>query len=73
MKKTNKTQKVIQHLKKKGSITSWQAIKLYGETRLAAVVHNLRERGYMIDSLWMEDTDRYGNVSRYVKYVLKEK
>lgn len=72
MEKTNKTKEVLKHLEKKGSITSWDAIKLYGATRLSAIIFNLRERGYVIDSLWMEDTDRYGNLSRYVKYVLKE-
>ncbi len=69
---TNKTKEVLKHLKKKGSITSWDAIKLYGATRLSAIIFNLRERGYVIDSLWMEDTDRYGNLSRYVKYIYKE-
>lgn len=72
MEKTNKTKEVLKHLEKKGSITNWDAIKLYGATRLSAIIFNLRERGYVIDSLWMEDTDRYGNLSRYVKYVLKE-
>lgn len=72
MDKTNKTKEVLKHLEKKGSITSWEAIKLYGATRLSAIIFNLRERGYVIDSLWMENTDRYGNLSRYVKYVLKE-
>lgn len=71
MEKTNKTKEVLKHLKKKGSITSWDAIKLYGATRLSAIIFNLRERGYVIDSLWMEDTDRYGNLSRYVKYIYK--
>lgn len=69
--KTNKTQKVIKHLKEKGSITSWEAIKLYGATRLSAIIFNLKERGYIIDSLWMDDVDRYGNPSRYVKYIFK--
>ena len=69
--KTNKTQKVIQHLKEKGNITSWQAIELYGATRLSAIIFNLRERGYEIDDIWMEGEDRYGNPSRYVKYVFK--
>lgn len=71
MEKTNKTKEVLKHLEKKGSITSWEAIKLYGATRLSAIIFNLRERGYVIDSLWMEDTDRYGNLSRYVKYIYK--
>ena len=69
--KTNKTQQVIKHLKKKKSITSWDAIKLYGATRLSAIIFNLRERGYIINDVWMEEVDRYGNTSRFVKYVYK--
>lgn len=69
--KTNKTKKVIEHLKTKGHITSWEAIELYGATRLSAIIFNLRDRGYIIDDVWMEGEDRYGNSSRYVKYVFK--
>lgn len=72
MAKTSKTQEVIKHLKKKGHITSWEAIQLYGATRLSAIIFNMRARGYVINDIWMEDVDRYGNTSRYVKYVLKE-
>lgn len=69
---TNKTQEVIKHLKRVGHITSWEAIELYGATRLAAIIFNLREKGYIIDTIQMEGTDRYGNTSRYAKYILKE-
>ena len=69
--KTNKTQQVIKHLKEKKSITSWDAFKMYGATRLSAIIFNLRERGYIIDDVWMEGVDRNGNNSRYVKYVFK--
>ena len=72
MAKISKTQKVIEHLLQKGSITSWDAIMLYGATRLSAIIFNLRDRGYMIDSVYLDDIDRNGNSSRYVKYVLKE-
>lgn len=34
---TNKTKEVLKHLKNKGSITSWEAIQLYGATRLSAI------------------------------------
>lgn len=68
---TNKTKEVLKHLKNKGSITSWEAIQLYGATRLSAIIFNLKDRGYLIDSVRMESEDRYGNVSRYAKYIYK--
>lgn len=71
MKKTNKTQEIIKHLKKRKSITSWDAIKLYGATRLSAIIFNLRDRGYLIDSIYVDGKDRFGNTSRYVKYVYR--
>ena len=70
-KKTNKTQEVLKHLQKRGSITSWDAIMKYGATRLSAIIFNLRERGYLIDSIYMDGKDKYGNTSHYVKYVYK--
>lgn len=70
MAKTNKTQQIIKHLKNKGSITSWEAIKLYGATRLSAIIFNLRDRGYIIDTIDEEDKDRYGNACRYARYYL---
>ena len=66
-----KTQAIKDHLKINGSITTWQAIQMYGETRLSAVIHNLRKSGWDIESNWKEGTDRNGNDSRWVEYVLK--
>jgi len=66
-----KTQAVKDHLKINGSITTWQAIQMYGETRLSAVIHNLREQGWDIESVWKEGTDRNGNESRWVEYILR--
>lgn len=63
-----KTEAVRRHLKINGSITSWQAIQMYGETRLSAVIHNLREKGWDIESVWKEGKDRNGNDSRWVEY-----
>lgn len=46
----NKTEAILSHLQKKKKITSWDAIELYGATRLAATVHQLKEYGYEIDT-----------------------
>lgn len=43
-KKKTKTQQVLEHLQQYGKITSWDAIRLYRATRLAAIIHNLRKR-----------------------------
>ncbi len=66
---TNKTVKVLEHLQKFGSITSLEAIDLYGATRLSAIIYNLRKQ-FHIDGEDMVCTDKYGNEARYTKYVL---
>lgn len=71
--KTNKTKKVLEHLQINGSITSLEAIELYGATRLSAIIFNLRKRGYDIITEDMPFTDRFGNKSSFGKYILNIK
>ena len=42
---------ILWHLKTYGHITSYEAIKEYGVTRLAAIIFNHRKNGYDIDSM----------------------
>lgn len=67
----NKTQKVKEHLLEHGSITSWDAINLYGETRVSDVILKLRQKGWDIRTIMVEFTDRYGNTGKYANYVYK--
>lgn len=70
-KKMNKTMAIKQHLEQYGSITSWEAIKEYGATRLSAIIYNLRHNyGLNIISEYIEFTDRYDNKSSYAVYIL---
>lgn len=69
-KKTNKTEKVLNHLKEHGTITSLEAIELYGATRLAAIIFILRKRGLNIETMDIPFTDRFGVKSHYGKYIL---
>lgn len=71
-KKTNKTEKVLNHLKEHGSITSLEAIDLYGATRASDIIYRLRKRGFDIETIDLPFTDRYGTKSHYGKYVLNE-
>ena len=69
--KDNKTKKVLLHLQEHGYITSWDAIQLYGATRLSAIIYNLRHN-YNLNIITEEIPfkDRYGNSSDYAKYIL---
>ena len=73
--KMNKTKAILQHLQQFGSITSWEAIKEYGCTRLSAVIYRLRyDYNLDIQTESIDFIDRYGNKSDFAKYVLvKEK
>lgn len=44
-------QKILAHLKKYKTITSWDAIQTYGATRLAAIIFNLKAKGHIIISI----------------------
>jgi hypothetical protein len=68
----NKTKAIQLHLIENGSITSWEAIKEYGATRLSAIIFNLRARGMNIETTMIEFTDRFGSKAKYAKYILKE-
>lgn len=67
----NKHIAVLNYLKEHKSITSWEAIEHFGATRLSAIIFNLKKKNYDIQTIMMEDTDRYGNTCRYAKYILK--
>lgn len=67
----NKTNAISQHLLEKGSITSWEAIKEYGATRLSAIIYTLRHKyGLNIITEDIEFIDRYGSKATFAKYIL---
>lgn len=71
--KMNKTKAVMLHLQEHGKINSWEAIKLYGATRLSAIIYNLRYRYEMnITNERVAFTDRYGTKAFYDNYILND-
>lgn len=66
-----KTQKVLNHLQTRKTITSIEAFNLYNATRLSAIVFNLRHRGYDISTCDMETQDEDGRTIRYARYILR--
>ena len=72
MKKT-KSQKseVLRYLMThKRGITSFKAFELFGVTRLADIIFNLRKDGYEIETIQMTTKNRYGNVTTFACYKL---
>ena len=67
---TNKTKEVLKHLQTYGTITSMEAINLFGATRLSAIIFNLRKKGYNIISVDKTTKDRYGHTVPYSEYTL---
>ena len=59
---------ILWHLKTYGSITSYEAIKEYGATRLAAIICNHRKDGYDIDSIPLVKKTRFGRNTTISKY-----
>jgi hypothetical protein len=59
---------ILWHLKTYGSITSYEAIREYGATRLSAIIFNHRKEGYDIDSLPLTKKTRFGRNTIISKY-----
>ena len=67
--KITKKKLVESHLLKKKSITSWEAIELYGATRLSAIIFILRDKWDIVTKT-ITAKDRFGNDITFAKYVL---
>ena len=67
------TKLVLQHLKEHGSITSYEAFKLYGVTRLSAKIYELRHKnGYSISSSLETVNTRLGHHATIAVYKLEK-
>ena len=62
---------VLKHLQEHGSITSYEAIQLYGATRLSAIIFELRHRdGFDIVTELEKVRTRFGAKTRVARYKL---
>lgn len=66
-----KTEKVIKHLERYGSITPLEADRKYNLLRLGSVICDLRhKRGFIIETETVYLRDKKGKVrGRYAKYI----
>ena len=72
MSSMTKTKAVLQWLQTGTGISSMEAIKQFGATRLSAIIFNLRKRGYNIETVTCEGTDRFGNKMQFARYYLRD-
>lgn len=70
MNKRSQITDIIAHLRKYKSITSNEAIKRYGATRLSGIIFILREKGFDIETEMTQGKNRYGHISNYAIYHL---
>lgn len=71
MRKTHK-ERVLEYLEDFGSITSLDAFRDLGNTRLSATIWLLRhEDGYDIDAITESSKNRYGDKVSYFRYYLR--
>jgi hypothetical protein len=65
---TTKQAQVTNYLIENRQIDSWTAIKKFGATRLSAIIYNLRNAGYEINSEQVTGTDRNNDNCKFVVY-----
>ena len=71
MKQTHKT-RLLDYLTQYKSITSLEAIRDLGNTRLSSTIHKLRSDGHPIETKSIKVPTRWGTFSNVAKYILKK-
>ncbi len=68
MAQKTKTSEILKYLQENGSITSNEAWKLFGATRLSSIIFSLRNKGYKIETTNEATVDRYGHAINFARY-----
>ncbi len=70
--KSTQRLRIMQHLRKYGTLTSLEAITLYGIMRLSSRISELKARGERIETVMRKGMNKYGEPVRYAEYHLRE-
>ena len=71
-KKKTQVEKVLNHLIKFGTITSWEAIQTYRITRLSDKIYLLRKKGINISTIDSSNINQEGIKTEFATYKLIE-
>lgn len=69
--KPTQCDRIIDYIKRFGSITSWQAYADLSITQLGARIYNLKERGFEFEKERVHTKNRMGEKTHYDVYRLK--
>ena len=70
MKTLTQKDRIIRHLKDKGTITALEAMKEYGIMRLTSRVSELNDEGHLIRCEFVSSKNRYDEPVSFSKYSL---
>ena len=65
-------QMVLDYIREFGSISSFEAFRDLGITRLSAVIFGLKELGYEFDTKMEHTRNRFGEKTHYARYSLRK-
>lgn len=71
-KRTTLADRVLQYMKEFGSITSYEAFRELGVTRLSAAIFILKKKGIDICTKMEQSKNRYGDTVYFARYSLVE-
>lgn len=62
--------RVLSYMQAYGSISSWEAFRDLGVTRLAAVIFKIKRQGHTITTKTETAKNRYGEAVHFARYIL---
>lgn len=65
---SNQYNRILKYCKEFGGITAWEAAKELGIMQLGTRIFELKEMGFKIADVWIDDINRYGDKVRYKRY-----
>ena len=63
-------QMILQYMKETGGITTMEAFRKFGCTRLSGRIYDLRQEGYAISGETIRKTNRKGKTVTFTRYSL---
>lgn len=71
--KMTQREKIVNYIRKFGSITSWEAYRDLGITQFATRVKELKEEGYEFKTEWESKKNKEGKSVSFKRYYLLNK
>lgn len=70
--KITQKERIVEYIRKFGSISSWEAYSDLGITQLSARIDQLKKEGYEFKTEWEQSKNRYGETVAFKRYYLND-